>query len=399
MELSRAAKTAEPSATLSLNALAKQLAAQGEDVVSFTVGEPDFDTPENIKQAAIRAVQSGYTKYSPAPGFPDLREAIAENLKECNGLDYDSQQIIVSNGAKQALYMLMLCVLDPGDQILLPAPYWPSYADQAKACGAEPVVIDCTSNPGLKLTPDKLADAVGPKTKIIMVNSPSNPTGMVYTKEELQALAQVAVENNIWIFSDEVYERLIYDNRSHVSMATLSPEIYNHTVTFNAVSKTYAMTGWRIGYAAGPEEVITPACRLQSNLTSGPNSIAQRAALEAITGPQDAVDEMLQKFDARRKLLVSGLNEIDGVECKTPGGAFYAFPDCNGLLKKSYDGRQINDSMSLSKALLEKVRLAVVPGSPFGAEGYLRFSYAVSEENIEKGLKRLKKFLNMRDDA
>ncbi len=392
MNLSNVAATAEPSATLSLNSLAKQLAAGGEDVVSFTVGEPDFDTPENIKQAAIRAIEAGYTKYSPAPGFPDLREAIADDFKKSNGLDYSPKQVLVSNGAKQALYLLMLCVLDPGDQIILPAPYWPSYADQAKACGAEPIVVDCT-NTELKLPPRALEEAAGPKTKIVMINTPSNPTGMVYSKKELQALAEVAEQKDLWIFSDEVYEKLVYDGFSHVSMAALSDEIYNRTVTFNAVSKTYAMTGWRIGYAAGPEDIITAAGRLQSNLTSGPNSIAQKAALEAITGDQSAVNEMRAKFDSRRTMLVDGLNDIEGVECKKPTGAFYAFPDCSGLMNTTYGDKNVQSSMDLSKALLETVRLAVVPGSPFGAEGYLRFSYAVSENDIQKGLARLRDFI------
>lgn len=394
MKLSKVASSAEPSATLTLNALAKELSARGEDVVSFTVGEPDFDTPDNIKQSAIRAIQAGYTKYSPASGYPDLRDAISRSLNERNGLDYPSGQIIVSNGAKQALYMLMLCVLNEGDQVLLPAPYWPSYADQAKACGAEPVIIDCTSDSGLKLTPEALKASLTPKTKLLIINSPCNPTGMVYSKTELESLAEIALEKDLWIFSDEVYERLTYDGVSHISTASISEEIMNRTVTFNAVSKTYSMTGWRIGYAAGPEEIITAAGRLQSNLTSGPNSMAQKAALEAIEGPQDAVEEMRTRFDSRRKMLVEGLNEIQGVECREPQGAFYAFPDCSRLLGRSYGGTEIRDSMTLSKALLEKMRVAVVPGSPFGAEGYLRFSYAVSEENIEKGLERFRKFVS-----
>ncbi len=399
MDLSNVARTAEPSATLSLNALAKQLAAQGEEIVSFTVGEPDFDTPENIKQAAVRAIQAGYTKYSPASGYPDLRSAISKSLKEHNGLDYPPERIMVSNGAKQALYLLMLCVLDPGDQVLLPAPYWPSYADQAKACGAEPVVIDCSGEPGFKLSPEALEAAVGPKTKLLIINTPCNPTGMAYDEEELRALAETALKHDLWIFADEVYERLVYEDLKHVSLATLSEEFYRRTVTFNAVSKTYAMTGWRIGYAAGPQEIMTAAGRLQSNLTSGPNSIAQKAALEALTGPQDSAEEMRQTFEKRRNLLVGGLNDIEGIACEKPGGAFYAFPDCSGLLGHKYNGMMIEDSMSLSKALLETVGLAVVPGAPFGAEGFLRFSYAVSEEDIEKGLQLLRKFIGMREDA
>ncbi|MFW6189990.1 MAG: pyridoxal phosphate-dependent aminotransferase [Planctomycetota bacterium] len=392
MTLSRAAAEAKPSATLSLNSKAKRMAAEGQDVVMFTVGEPDFDTPENIKQAAHRAIQAGFTNYTPAAGIPALRQAVARKLHEENGLDYEPAQVIVSNGAKHSLYMMMLCLLDEGDEVLLAAPYWVSYAAQARACGARPVAVDTTEGDGLKLTPELLEANITENSKLLVLNSPCNPTGVVLDEQELRRLVDVALEHGLWIISDEVYERLLYDEREHASPAGFSDDAYRRVLTINGVSKTYAMTGWRIGYAAGPSEVVAAAANLQSNMTSGPNSIAQKAALEAITGPQESVEEMRGQFEKRRRLLVEGLNEIPGVRCTMPGGAFYAFPDVGGLLGRSCNGRTLESDMDLAEALLEEVNLAVVPGSPFGTDGYLRFSYATSEENIEKGLERLAAF-------
>ena len=398
MRLSKIAANATPSATLSLNAKAKSMAREGEDVVILTVGEPDFDTPDNVKQAAIRAVQAGYTKYTPAAGAPELRSAVAHKLRKDNGLDYEPNQILVSNGSKQALYMIMLCLLEEGDEVLLAAPYWVSYAAQAEVCGARPVAVDATSTSDLKLTPDVLRRAITPKSKLLVLNSPCNPSGVVYSGDELHAIVDVALEHDLWILSDEVYEMLIYDGLLHVSIASLSDEAYRHTITFNAVSKTYAMTGWRIGYAAGPLEVIGAAASLQSNLTSGPNSIAQRAAIEALTGEQDSVAEMHRAFAERRDLIVDGLNKIPGIRCLKPQGAFYAFPDCRELLAHTYAGRKVEDSMALSEALLDAVKLAVIPGAAFGAEGYLRFSYAAEGGEIRKGLERFAEFVRMRED-
>ena len=398
MRLSQLALNARPSATLAINSKAKALAAQGEDVVKFTVGEPDFDTPDNIKQAAIRAILAGHTKYTPAAGSPELRQAIADKLRVDNGLRYEPQQVLVSNGAKQALYMIMLCLLDEGDEALIPAPYWVSYPDQALVCGGRPVIIDASGTPDLKLTPALLEAAITERSKLLVLNSPNNPSGVVYTGEELEALVEVAVARDLWVLSDEVYEKLIYDGLRHVSPASLSQEAYDRTITFNAASKTYAMTGWRIGYAAGPAQVIKAATSLQSNLTGAPNSIAQRAFVEALTGEQDSVGDMREAFARRRDMIVAGLNEIDGVSCITPQGAFYALPDCTALLGHTYAGRRIDGSVALSEALLDTVGLAVVPGAPFGAEGHLRFSYAVSEADIEDGLERLARFVAMRED-
>jgi len=292
----------------------------------------------------------------------------------------------------------MLCLLDPGDEVLIPAPFWMSYADQAEICGARPVVVDGTKTRDLKVTPDMVERAVTKRSKLLILNSPSNPTGIVYGRDELRALTEVAIKHNLWIFSDEVYEKLIYDGLEHASVAAFSKDACKRTITFNAVSKTYAMTGWRIGYAAGPAEVMKAAVDLQSTLTSGPNSIAQKAALEALTGPQESVEDMRQAFARRRDIIVEGLNRIEGVTCVRPQGAFYAFPDCKALLGHTYAGRRVTDSLSLSAALLDSKRLAVVPGAPFRADGYLRFSYAVSEDVIEKGLQRFAEFVKTRED-
>lgn len=398
MRLSQLARNAQPSATLSLNSTAKQMVAEGHDVKMFTVGEPDFDTPDHIKQAAVRALNAGKTKYTPASGTAGLREAIADKFSSDNDLPYDPDQILVSNGAKHALYMIMQCLVDEGDEVILTAPYWVSYSSQVEYCGGKPVVVDATSNPDLKMTPDQLADAITDKTTALVLNSPCNPSGVVYTREELKDIMEVAIDNDIWVLSDEVYEELIFGDVAHASPASFGDEALARTITFNAVSKTYAMTGWRIGYAGGPPEVIEAAGRLQSNMTSGPNSIAQEAAVEAITGDQSSVSDMRETFGKRRDIIVEGLNAIEGIECIEPEGAFYALPNCSGLLGATYAGRKVDDSMALSQALLEEVKLAVVPGAPFGAEGHLRFSYATSEETIEEGLQRLEDFVSSSDN-
>ena len=371
---------------------AKQLAREGIDVVAFTVGEPDFDTPENIKQAAHLAIQSGFTKYTAPAGMPELRAAVAAKFKADNGLDYAPEQVIVSNGGKQVLYTLLLTLVGEGDHVLMPAPYWVSYADQAAMCGAEPVAIDCSDAPGMKLTPALLESTMTGRAKVLILNSPCNPSGAVLTADEMRPIVELALDRDLWIISDEIYEKLIYDGLQHVSPASFSDRAMAKVITVNGVSKTYAMTGWRIGYAAGPREVISAAVKLQSNLASGPNSIAQKAALEALTGSQDSVEEMREAFDARRRTIVEGLNAIPGIRCEMPKGAFYAFADCRGLLGKTYGGRKVTDSASLCEALIEQVHVACVPGVAFGSEGYVRFSYATSEETIRKGLERLAEF-------
>ncbi|MGD2174349.1 MAG: pyridoxal phosphate-dependent aminotransferase [Candidatus Brocadiaceae bacterium] len=397
MSLSRVAAGAEPSATLALNARAKKMAREGLDVVTFALGEPDFDTPDNIKQAAHRAIQAGYTKYTPAAGMPRLRAAIAEKLEADNGLPYSPDQIIVCNGAKQALYMIMLCLVEEGDGVLLPAPYWVSYAEQVRFCGAEPVPVDTTGSE-LRLTAELLAGSIDERSKLLVLNSPCNPSGVVLAEAELRDITQVALANGLWVISDEVYEKLIYDDVQHASLAGFSEGAFERVITVNGLSKTYAMTGWRVGYAAGPEEVIRAAVSIQSNTTSAPNSIAQRASIEALTGPQETVEEMRSAFDERRRLMVNGLNDIPGIHCIMPEGAFYAFPDCSGLLGKSIGGKTLESSMDLCEALLEEAKIALTPGAAFGTEGYVRLSYATSTENIEKGLSRLAEFAEKCED-
>ncbi len=391
--LTRVAAEAEPSATMALTSKAKQLMREGVDVAVFTVGEPDMNTPSNVNQAAHKAIDGGFTKYTDAAGTPELRQAIVRKLSADNGLDYRPEQILVSNGAKHVLYQLMLCLLEEGDEMLLPAPYWVSYAEQARICGAKAVIVDCTDCPGMKPDVERLKQAVTDRTKGLMLNSPSNPTGMVLTRAAIEALVQFAIERGLWIISDEIYEKLIYGNAEHFSPAAVSDVAREQVFTVNGVSKTYAMTGWRIGYAAGPAEVIRAAARLQSNMTSAPNSIAQKAALEALNGPQESVAEMRDIFDQRRLHLVEGLNQLPGVRCAMPQGAFYAFADCRELLGRTFGDMRVDNSLQLCDALLKQAQVAAVPGSAFGAEGYVRFSYATSDQTIEKGLARLMRFL------
>jgi len=392
--LSKLAQNANPSATLSINTRAKQLEKQGNDVVKFTVGEPDFDTPENIKQAAHRALQAGRTKYAPAAGVLPLRKALSEKFKRDNGLDYDTDQIIVSNGAKQALYLMMLCLLEEGDDALLPAPFWGSYKAQVKTCHANPVPIDCTSSPDLGLTPELLEDAITEDSKLLVLNSPCNPSGAVLDEETLRSIMDVALENDLWVISDEVYEHLLYDDATHTSPAGFSDEAYSRVITINSFSKTYAMTGWRVGYAAGPEEVIHAAGCLQGNLTSAPNTPAQHAAIEALEGEQDSVSDMREAFRQRRDLLMELLEDVPRVSCPTPRGAFYAFLNVEDVLGDTYFGDEVNTSEEMAESLLQNVSMAVVPGSAFGTDGYIRLSYVVGDETIEKGAERLTEFVH-----
>jgi aspartate aminotransferase len=378
---------------MALDARARQLMRAGSDVAVFTLGEPDFDTPDNVKQATYRALQSGFTKYTEAAGMLELRQAIAGKLERENGVSYAPEEILVANGAKHVLYEMLLCLVEPGDQVILSAPYWVSYADQALMCGAEPVIVDVTDRRDMKLTPQRLQAAVTDRTRALILNSPCNPTGTVLTGDEVRELVAAALSLGLWIISDEIYEKFMYDGAEHLSPASLSPEARQHVITVNGFSKTYAMTGWRLGYAAGPADVIRAAARLQSNMTSGPNSFAQKGAIEALQGSQDSVEEMRQAFDQRRHVLVEGLNRLSGVSCPMPQGAFYAFPDCRPLLGKQYGGRRLTNSLQLSEALLEHARVAVVPGSAFGAEGYLRFSYAASVEVVRKGVERMASFV------
>ncbi len=376
----RIEKIAE-SQTLALNSKARDLESKGVDVVNFTAGEPDFDTPDNIKKAAIKAINDGFTKYTHPAGTPELREAIADKLKKENGLEYGPGQVIVSCGAKHSLYNAIMTICNPGDEVIIPSPYWVSYPEQVKLAGARPVFAGCSGD-GFRILSSDIEAKITGKTRAIMLNSPNNPTGAVYEKSELKKIASIAAEKGIYVISDEIYEHLIYGGE-HVSMASLGPEIREKTVTINGAAKAYAMTGWRIGWAAGPEDVIGGMTKLQSQTTSNPTANAQMAYLEALKGDQSSVKNMREAFRKRRDLIVKKLNEIPGISCPEPGGTFYVFPDISGVNRSS---------MEFSEQLLEKAKVAVVPGLAFGREGHVRISYACSEETIKKGVERISGF-------
>ncbi len=386
-------KKVKPSPTLAVDSRAKELRAKGMDVVNFGVGEPDFDTPEHIKEAAIKAIRDGFTKYTPVGGIDELKEAIIEKLERDNGLLYSKENIIVSCGAKHSLYNIAQVLFGPEDEVIIPAPYWVSYPDQVLLNDAKPVIVDTREEDDFMLRAEALKEKITPRTKAVILNSPSNPTGFIYTEKMLKETAEIALKNNFYIISDEIYEKLIYDGERHISIASLSEEIKNKTIVVNGLSKSYAMTGWRIGYAAGPADIIKAMTKVQSQSTSNPTSIAQKAAVAALRGPQDCVEQMRQEFEKRRNYLIRELNSISGISCKMPKGAFYAFPTVKDLFGKKADNVQINSSMDLSIYLLEKAMVALVPGSAFGAEGYVRVSYATSMENLSKGIERIRNAL------
>jgi aspartate aminotransferase len=390
MGIAKRAQAIKPSPTLATAAKAKAMKAQGIDVVDFGVGEPDFDTPENVKQAGIRAIQSGFTKYTPAGGIDELKEAVIEKFKKDNGLVYEKSQVLISCGAKHSLYNIAEALFDPGDEVIIPSPYWVSYPDQALLNDATPVIVETTAEEGFKLSAKKLAKAVTKKTKALILNSPSNPTGLAYDRNTLEEIAALAVQHGIYVVSDEIYEKLIYDGFSHVSIASLGQKIKDLTLVVNGVSKSHSMTGWRIGYAAGPKDVITAMANIQSQSTSNPSSISQKAAVEALRGPQDFVKTMNVEFDKRRKYMVERLNAIPGVTCLMPVGAFYAFPRVSALYGMgTVAGKAVRNSSDLATYLLEDARVALVSGDAFGADAYIRLSYATSMESIKKGLDRI----------
>lgn len=388
--ISERARRVKPSPTLTMDTKAKEMKASGIDVISFGVGEPDFDTPEFIKDAAIKALREGKTKYTAAAGIPELKEAIAEKLYRENGLSYSPSEIIVSCGAKHSLYNAFQAILSPGDEVIIPSPYWVSYPAQVLLNDGTPVIAETLEEDGFNLKPETLEKLITPKTKAIVLNYPSNPTGLTYSDDTLKAVGDLAVRHNLFIISDEVYEKLLYDGATHTSIASISEEVKARTLLINGLSKSHAMTGWRIGYTAGPEDVIKAMSKIQGQSTSNPNSIAQWAAVEALRGPQDFLQPMLKEFDKRRRYLVEELNKIEGVTCMMPRGAFYAFPNISGLLGRKCSGGTIEDSSDLAMHLLEEARVALVPGSAFGKEGFLRISYATSMENIVEGLKRIR---------
>jgi len=394
MRLSKKTYSVKPSPTLAIDAKAKSLKASGVDVISFGVGEPDFDTPENIKEAAIKAIRSGFTKYTPVGGTDELKTAIIEKLKKDNGLIYEKNEIIVSCGAKHCLYNIAEALYDAGDEVILPAPYWVSYPDQIVLNGAVPVIVKTDEGNAFKITPEILKANLSKKTKALILNSPSNPTGLAYDRKSLEAIAEIAVKHDFYIISDEIYEKLIYDGFEHVSIASLGDEIKQRTLVVNGISKSYAMTGWRIGFAAGPKDIINAMTNIQSQSTSNPASISQKAAVEALTGTQDFISKMVSEFDKRRKYMVERLNNIKGVTCIKPVGAFYAFPNVSSYYGRSFKGNSIKSSMDLSAYLLDEAKVAVVPGAAFGDDRYIRLSYATSMENIQKGLDRIESALS-----
>jgi aspartate aminotransferase len=370
--------------------------AEGEDAVGFGCGEPDFDTPQYIKDAAIEAMMSGKTKYTPAAGTMELRRAVAEKFLRENNIKYEPSQVVISNGAKHSLMNTFLVLLNAGDEVLIPAPYWVSYPEMVKLADGVPVEVKTTEENNFKASVKDFERALTPKTKAIVLNSPSNPTGMVYSEAELRAIADFAVKNDLYVVSDEVYEHLIYEGK-HISIASLGEEIKERTVTVNGVSKTYAMTGWRIGYAAANEKIAKAMASIQSHGTSNPNSIAQCAAVAALSGGLSEVDKMCAEFKKRRDFLVDAINSLACVSCKKPQGAFYIMMNIDGIIGKSYNGQRIENADDFAKLFLEAEKVAIVPGTGFGAPNYVRWSYAVDMENIKKGVERLKNFLNQLD--
>ena len=391
MKLSQKGEQLSPSITLAITAKAKEMKSHGVDVVSFGVGEPDFNTPSNIIKAAVTAMEQGKTKYTPAAGISELKKAIIKKLKEDNDLIYNESQVIISTGAKQCLANLFLSILNPGDEVLLPVPYWVSYPELVKLADGNPVFVECLQEDGYKFNVNILEKYVTERTKAILINSPNNPTGTIYTKEELIELSEFAKKHDLFIIADEIYEKLIYGDYKHISIGSLSEDAYNRTIVINGMSKSYAMTGWRVGYAAGPKDVIKIMSSIQSHMTSNVSTIGQYAALEALEGPQDELHDMVEVFHNRRDLMVKLLDDI-GIDYIYPQGAFYVMVDIKKFIGKTIDSMVIKDSLTFSDMLLEKEKVAVVPGIGFGLENYIRLSYATSNDAIIEGLKRIKSF-------
>src|SRR5688572_12245492 len=382
--ISQRAASLAPSLTLAIDSKAKQMKAEGQDVVGFGAGEPDFDTPQHIKDAAIQALNQGFTKYTPSSGIPELRQAIADKFKRDNGLAYKPSQIIISCGGKHSCYNVIVALCEPGDEVIIPAPYWLSYPEMVKLAEATPVILETTDKTEFKVTPEQLRKAITPKTRLFILNSPSNPTGSVYTPDEIKALGDICVEKGVLIMSDEIYEHLLYDGAVHKSVASFSQAHYDHTIIVHGFAKAWSMTGWRLGFLAAPEPIAKAIDAIQSHSTSNPTSFAQKGAVAALTGPQDHLKGWLVEYSKRRTYAWTKLNSIPGISCVNSKGAFYLFPNISKLGLKSAD---------FCARLLESEKVAAVPGIAFGADDYLRISYATSLANIEKGLARLEKFV------
>lgn len=390
MPLSHNVQRVQPSVTMQISAQAAAMKRDGIDVITLSAGEPDFDTPQNIKDAGIRAIEQGFTKYiTPGSGIVELKEAICRKFERDNGLIYTTDEVIVNAGAKHSLFLAVAALINPGDEVIIPTPYWVTYSEQPRLVGGEPVIVETRAENGLKLTADEFRAAITPKTRMLLLCSPSNPSGSVYAREELEVLAAVAVEHGIYVLSDEIYEKLIYDGVEHHSIAAISPEVKALSIVVNGVSKAYAMTGWRIGYTGASAEIIAGMNKVQSQEVSHPSSISEKAAVEALDGPQESVEEMRQAFDERRRYMVEHLNAIAGIECTLPQGAFYAYPDVTAYYGRRAGNREIGDSVALCEYLLEEGKVACVPGAGFGTREHIRLSYATSMELIAAAMDRV----------
>ena len=391
--ISKMAAAVQPSATLAAGAKAKQMKAEGLTVYDFSLGEPDFATPEHICAAAVKAMQKGHTRYTPAPGIPELRAAVARSYQKIYGISYTPEQVVISCGAKHSLHNALAATVGPGDEVIIPTPYWVSYSDLVQMTGAAFVLVPTRLEDGFKMSPAQLRAAITPRSKMLMLNSPSNPTGSVYTRRELEALADVVLEKNLAVISDEIYERLVFGEAKATCFASLRPGLIERTITISGASKTYAMTGWRVGWALGPSAVIKAMGNVQSQQTGCPCSVSQYAALAAVEGDQSCVERMRKEFEARRDLVCARLAQLPGVRSFVPEGAFYAFFDVSSYFGRTVGGRKVSDSVSFCNAALEVAHVNVVPGAAFGAEGYVRLSYAASRDQLQGGLDRLEQFL------
>jgi len=395
MRLAKRTSLINESPTLAITAKAKAMKAKGWDIIDFGAGEPDFDTPEHIKESAIKAIKEGFTKYTAVGGIDELKDAIIEKFKRDNNLVYSRDEVLVSCGGKHSFFNLSQAMFEEGDEVIIPAPYWVSYPAMVSLAGATPVIVHTKEGEGFRLNPGDFNEYISPATKAVVITNPSNPTGSTYRPGDLSLLSEVALKKGIFIISDEIYEKLWYADYPFASMASLSPAVREQTIVLNGVSKAYAMTGWRIGYAAGPKEFIKAMTDIQSQSTSNPTSIAQKASVEALKGPQDSVRRMVREFDERRRVMVDGLHSIKGIRCPIPTGAFYAFPNISRFLWKRYKDKLIKSSSDLADFLLEEAEVSVVPGEAFGRDAHIRLSYATSIENIKEGIKRIGEALKL----
>jgi len=393
IQLSNRLSKVKPSATLAITAKAAELRAAGENIISLSVGEPDFETPKAAREAGIKAIEDGFTRYTAVPGIPELRAEIAAKFKRENDLDYKPENILVSTGGKQCIYNLLMAIINPGDEAIIPAPYWVSYPDMVLLAEGEPVIVPCLADADFKLTAAQLEAAITPKTKLLFINSPSNPTGMAYSADDLKALGEVVRKHpNIVVATDDMYEKIMFDGKEFATFAQVNPDLIDRTVTLNGVSKAYCMTGWRIGFCAAPVDLIKAMSKIQGQSTSNPSSIAQKAALAALQGPTNELDKMVRTYETRRTWLVKALNDIDGMDCITPDGAFYVFPTITDWLGKTTpEGLTLTDDVVVCEWLLEAAGVALVPGTAFGSPGQIRFSYAVSQDTLEDAVNRVTK--------